>query len=252
MEEYKVGPGVIDETVKVAKKFLEEHPEEIKKLSACRRLNTIGADIICSFLNWNESRVRYSLERLRATGQIPPLNKDDKITPVDKESLYKMPTDFMARKFTDVVKKRNIPIESQKKMADSIWSDITDTGEKKDGGTYVSKGKGISERILEEEAIKHSWTPPQRETLKERKIKDYEEEIACIRDDANEFSKRLGDLKKLQDELGPYTDYLQGQMLNMALDRLVKQIELLIKKQKNNETDSEFRNENFRLPEKNS
>jgi hypothetical protein len=28
MEEYKVGPGVIDETVKVAKKFLEEHPEE--------------------------------------------------------------------------------------------------------------------------------------------------------------------------------------------------------------------------------
>jgi len=50
MEEYKVGPGVIDETVKVAKKFLEEHPEEtgvsadtpvgIKTLVRCQLLTT--------------------------------------------------------------------------------------------------------------------------------------------------------------------------------------------------------------------
>jgi hypothetical protein len=52
MEEYKVGPGVIDETVKVAKKFLEEHPEETG-VSADTPVG-IGADIICSFLNWKQ------------------------------------------------------------------------------------------------------------------------------------------------------------------------------------------------------
>ena len=28
MEEYRTGPAIIDETVRVAKKYLEEHPEE--------------------------------------------------------------------------------------------------------------------------------------------------------------------------------------------------------------------------------
>ena len=32
MDEWKTNPAVIDETVKAAKKFLEEHPEELEKL----------------------------------------------------------------------------------------------------------------------------------------------------------------------------------------------------------------------------
>jgi len=32
MEEYRTGPAIIDETVRVAKKYLEEHPEEKKKI----------------------------------------------------------------------------------------------------------------------------------------------------------------------------------------------------------------------------
>jgi len=65
MDDWKATPQVIDETVRVTKKFLEEHPEEVKELSAHGRLTIIGADIICDFLGWNESRVRYSLERLK-------------------------------------------------------------------------------------------------------------------------------------------------------------------------------------------
>ena len=34
MEEYRTGPAIIDETVRVAKKYLEEHPEENE--SFCR------------------------------------------------------------------------------------------------------------------------------------------------------------------------------------------------------------------------
>ena len=33
MEEYRTGPAIIDETVRVAKKYLEEHPEELKSLT---------------------------------------------------------------------------------------------------------------------------------------------------------------------------------------------------------------------------
>ena len=65
MEEYRTGPAIIDETVRVAKKYLEEHPEEKMNLSAVdERLRSknypIGAKVISAFLNWPESRVGYS------------------------------------------------------------------------------------------------------------------------------------------------------------------------------------------------
>lgn len=65
MEEYRTGPAIIDETVRVAKKYLEEHPEEYKKVTPTGgNLERVGYKTIASFLNWPESRVSYSLERL--------------------------------------------------------------------------------------------------------------------------------------------------------------------------------------------
>ena len=56
-----------DTTVRVAKKYLEEHPEELKSLTEAmddvKRVR-IGSPIISVFLGWPESRVSYSLERL--------------------------------------------------------------------------------------------------------------------------------------------------------------------------------------------
>ena len=58
-----------DETIKVAKKFLEEHPEEIKKLaSKGASIADPGYRVISKFLGenlWSESRIRYSLEHLK-------------------------------------------------------------------------------------------------------------------------------------------------------------------------------------------
>jgi len=68
MEEYRTGPAIIDETVRVAKKYLEEHPEEINGIGCSMeqaKAQGIGRQIIASFLNWPESRVSYSLERLK-------------------------------------------------------------------------------------------------------------------------------------------------------------------------------------------
>ncbi len=48
---------------KVAKKFLEEHPEEVAPSMEGR----IGARTISKFLGWSESRIGFSLERLRLT-----------------------------------------------------------------------------------------------------------------------------------------------------------------------------------------
>ena len=53
------GPAIIDETVRVAKKYLEEHPEETGG-----SMEPGSKRSISSFLNWPESRVGYSLERL--------------------------------------------------------------------------------------------------------------------------------------------------------------------------------------------
>ena len=64
MEEYRTGPAIIDETVRVAKKYLEEHPEEVELSLHGRTDQPVGVRTIASFLGWPESRVSYSLERL--------------------------------------------------------------------------------------------------------------------------------------------------------------------------------------------
>lgn len=56
--------GVIDETVRAAKKFLEEHPEERKKILIHGKESIVGSPLISLFLGWNQNRVAYSLERL--------------------------------------------------------------------------------------------------------------------------------------------------------------------------------------------
>jgi predicted transcriptional regulator len=100
MDSWALGPRVIDETIAVTKRFLEEHLEEAAKYSQLEKVNRdappIGAGCISRFLGWNETRVRYSLERLHLI--------DDGI--LDKESVESMPTDNAARELVDGNDKR--------------------------------------------------------------------------------------------------------------------------------------------------
>jgi hypothetical protein len=91
MESWALGAKVIDETVRVTKKFLEEHPEEIHLVAGRRPDQGIGASTISTFLCWNETRVRYSLERLHLI--------DEGV--LDKEAVESMPSDNAARELVD-------------------------------------------------------------------------------------------------------------------------------------------------------
>jgi hypothetical protein len=95
-EQQRVGPKVIDETVRVTKRFLEEHPEEAKKMGVPKFPPIggnikIGVDIISRFLGWNHTRVSYSLERLKLI--------DEGI--LDKEAVESLPSDNAARDLVD-------------------------------------------------------------------------------------------------------------------------------------------------------
>lgn len=90
MDEWKVSPSVIDETVKVAKQFLEQHPEEVNVSG-----ETINHRLIAKFLGWNETRVYNSLERLKLIDQ----------NELDKEVIKVMPTERHAREFSLLISK---------------------------------------------------------------------------------------------------------------------------------------------------
>ena len=77
----------------MAKKFLEEHPEELK-IHGSRGPHEIGFKTIASFLNWNEHRVHHSLERLNLI--------EENI--IDKEQIERLPTERSARDFVKAVK----------------------------------------------------------------------------------------------------------------------------------------------------
>jgi len=56
MEAWTALPRVIDETVRVTKQFLEQHPEEVTKTGCSMeqaKLQGIGRQIISKFLNWH-------------------------------------------------------------------------------------------------------------------------------------------------------------------------------------------------------
>jgi hypothetical protein len=92
MESWALGPKVIDETVRVTKKFLEDHPEEVKKIAPAGATGkSLGRELIARFLGWNATRVSYSLERLFLI--------DEGI--LDKEAVESLPSDNAARDLVD-------------------------------------------------------------------------------------------------------------------------------------------------------
>jgi ParB-like chromosome segregation protein Spo0J len=115
MEDWKTSPGVIDETVKAAKGFLEAHPEEILILSVdkSRKPGEVNVRIIAEFLGWPPERVRYAIDRL---GLI-----DEGI--VEPEAVRALPTERAARDFVKAVKQFK-PTPSQQKKAAEVIADM--------------------------------------------------------------------------------------------------------------------------------
>lgn len=112
MTQRGVSVEMINGTVREVKEFLEAHPEEMKKLGQVKS-GYVGADFICRFLNWNEQRVRYSLERLHLI--------EDKI--IDPEAINMLGTTGRSDGFKRAIRKVNREnVESARRNADLSFS----------------------------------------------------------------------------------------------------------------------------------
>jgi hypothetical protein len=182
MDEWKTTPAVIDETVKVTKQFLEEHPEEAAKCGQPEKSNkndgSMGLSIISRFLGWNESRVKYSLERLK-------MIKDDTI---DKEVIDSFPTERAARNFVSNVKEFDIPKEKQKAVAER----------------YKETGSG--ERAMRNAVIEEVIIPKKKKESID-KARTIENEIRSVDYLVSDLQDKLLRLTTLYRELGGVPEF---------------------------------------------
>lgn len=223
MDEWKTSVKVIDETVRVAKQFLEQNPEEIKtkKPLNLKRMSSPQegqgyryspeAFQIGEFLGWGEKRIYYSLERL---GLI-------KEGVIEKEAIHALPTESSARTFTDYVKKHKIPKEKQRQAVERI------------------KETSRNERAVEDAIIMETYKKPEKKKaeIEKERTKKFDTELATIKNKAEDLISDLQNIKRLINELGqePFKNSMQSTLLLFSLRDLKNQIDSIINKTDENE-----------------
>lgn len=86
--------AVTDETVRVTKQFLEEHPEEAKtSTGGSKYIKSPEAFQIAEFLEWGEHKVYDSLNRIK-------MILDEEL-PLSKKVIESVPTEKAASRFVD-------------------------------------------------------------------------------------------------------------------------------------------------------
>lgn len=107
-EHWRTTPAIVNETVKVTKKFLEEHPEIVGVADAA----SITHRKISTFLggHWDRRKVYRALELLK-------FFKDKKY---DKEAVESLPTEHTVRTFIKALKQIYVKPEQQKKVVKRI------------------------------------------------------------------------------------------------------------------------------------
>jgi len=229
--EWETNIAVTDETVRQTRKFLKEHPEEIKtKKPKDYKSSNIGigkgymlspeAFQIAEFLDWGEQKVYNSLVRI---GMI----EDGE---VEKDVIERMPTAKAADRFVSAVRAakksgKPIDIEKQRQVVERL-----------------KKEDNFSDRGIREEIIRESWEQPKKKVIdyeRREKIQKYDSFLVDVRESVDECLEQLRKLVRIEIELQP-DQTAQRMLLNMSLKSLHKQIELLIKTNENEKV--EFRN----------
>jgi len=156
MEEYRTGPAIIDETVRVAKKYLEEHPEENSyQRGDSKTRSSIEAFNIATFLGWKEYRVYDSLERLNL----------EKSGMVNRQAINKLPTERSARDFIKAAQKWELPVEEHESVVDEIMR-------------TENYGFDQVEKVVSEAKYKNK--PKERKEEYEREIKTIQFNNYCV------------------------------------------------------------------------
>ena len=216
MDEWKASIAVIDETVKAAKKFLEQHPEEIKKMGLRPSPEgRIGSIPVSKFLGWKEGRIYDSLDRLKLI--------DKGI--LDATAVKAMPSERHAREFTTTVKKKaktSVPVS--KPMQRKIANKITEKKPSREIAQEVEDAV-VAERFPERPR-------PKQVTEEEKRVKEFESGVASGRNTAVELSDFLrkinSDITKIGPE--PFMQSKQMFLLLITLRDLKVQMDKLITK----------------------
>lgn len=244
MDDWKLSPGVIDETILATKIFLEKHPEEIKtkkpkKLLSGGKAGEIGywltplAFQISEFLGtgWNEKRVYKALNRLQATGQIPDERRpkivkdvatgekvEKKRVNVDKNAAHSMPSGTAADNFVDVVEDFDLTIPQQKKVAKEIFeSGIV--------GKEAMKSAAHS--------IKYPSKPTPKKKTKNSLPTDFDQFLADLAGDVRKVTKGLENLSKVMHEHGSIVvDRMTAIQITTAMETMYYKAGNILKKSK--------------------
>ncbi len=204
MDDWKVLPSVINETVRVTKEFLEQHPGEIKTKNPVHRKKvppSVGgkgyhwsplAFKIAEFLGWGEHKVHDSLETLKMI--------DDK--DIDIEAVRSLPTQRHQTEFVKAIKHDkksdniSFPKEKQIRLAKEIKESFEPDSEKSE-----IPSREIHTRILQEK-----WTPKKKDKRKEIERKQKMLEFETFLNDtlfaARDMIDRLKTIQKIKDDLG--------------------------------------------------
>jgi len=209
-ESWTITPGIIDETVRVTKEFLEEHPEVAAQHGRIKYSGDstpiIGRGIIAGFLGgkWEE-RVKDSLTRL---GMI---EKDE----LDKESVESMPTARAAEKFVSAVRQTGLrDKEAQRKVAERII-----------------KEEDFSEKGIKSEVFEEKYHMEEKAEEKEQiRRQEFEYHLRQLTKKADSLYQGLTDLLEYKDVL--LSDYYQksreGQDFVYSIARLFDTFRLLV------------------------
>lgn len=235
MEQWQSSPGVVLETVKVVRDFLNSELSKYESWEECRinkSINTlfenagnfgrvkkdgVGQTTILKFLGngWKQWMIQDSL---RVLGQIA-----DKT--INEKAVRELPSVRHMKEFSASVSKNPISKEKQQKIVDEIKKDETPSRE-------------VDDLFIREKYI----TPKKKQEYKSEKIIKYESYVAGIRNKADELFDDLRQLVKTEKELGEISENIYRKLLEMSLNTLSKQIEIVTKKQENEK--SEFTKSN--------
>jgi len=204
--------AVTDETVRVARKFLNEHPEEIKTKNPLRySANTGDGDYIWSpeafqiheFLDWGEHKVNDSLNRINMIL--------DKEIPLDKKVIEDFPTEKAASRFTPIVKKSKLSIPEQKAVFKKLK-------EKDSWGDQAIKDAVFDIRVGDKMQIKPKY--------EESKIIEFEDLVKEVIIRADDFSNGVKELSNFKDEFDSvfYRNMIKKYILIATMERIKNQI----------------------------
>jgi len=172
MQEWSHSIGVIDETVKVAKEFLEV-------LGAGAQ---VGRLEIAGFLGWGERKVQKSLARINLINE----------GIIEKEAVESLPSGSHAEEFAKAIHTSKVKFTPQEQK--QIVKEIVDSG---DGKRKVKER--IEAKAFEKKYGKDFGKKKAEKT--DQKIKEFDDALGQIADDITSLSDKFLKLTNLKEEL---------------------------------------------------